>query len=99
MLGVLILPAALLDIKDAAHWYNSKQTHLGKEFTFKVRQKIRLIMKSPDIYMIRYEDVHTAVVDVFPFMIHFAVDLEKNVVVVFAVLHTSQSPDSWRKER
>ncbi len=99
MLGVVILLAALLDIKDAAFWYNSKQLHLGKEFTQKVRQKIGLIRKSPDIYVVRYDDVHTAIVDVFPFMIHFAVDSERNTIVVFAVLHTSRSPDSWKKER
>lgn len=97
MLSVIILPAALQDIQDAAYWYNSKQKDLGKKFTLKVRQKIGLIRKSPDIYMVRYDDVRAAIIDVFPFMVHFAID--RNVIVIYAVLHTSRTPDLWGKER
>ena len=67
---VIILPAAKNDVKEAAEWYESKQTGLGKRFVFHVRKKIKRIKQSPLMYVTRYDEIKTAVLDVFPFMIH-----------------------------
>jgi hypothetical protein len=39
----IILPLALLDIMESAHWYNKQQKGLGKRFTAQVREKVRFI--------------------------------------------------------
>jgi len=90
-----ILPLAAQDIKDAAKWYNKKQKGLGKKFTQQVRQKVVFIRKNPLAAPIRYDQIRTAVVDIFPFMIHYQVDEIKQLIIISAVFHTSQNPKSW----
>ena len=68
---VAILPLAAQDIDEASNWYNAKQKGLGRRFTREVRNKVALIRQSPKIFPLRYDDVRTAVLDVFPFMIHY----------------------------
>jgi hypothetical protein len=74
MFKVVILSLAKQDIKEAAHWYNSRREGLGKRFTLEIRQKIDLLKKEPYAAAIRYDETHTAVLDVFPYMIHYNVD-------------------------
>lgn len=93
----IILPLAKQDIKDAANWYNSNQKGLGKRFTTDVRKKVKYICQNPQAIAIRYESTRCAVLDVFPFMIHFTTEDEKKKVVVSAVFHTSLHPDIWKK--
>lgn len=68
MYKAILLPHAKEDIKEAATWYNSKQKGLGKRFTKEVRSKVLLIRQNPEISAVRYDDVRTTVLDVFPFM-------------------------------
>ena len=89
------MPVAKKDIKEAAVWYNSRQKGLGKRFTANVRHKLTRIQQTPYIAAIRYDDVHTAVLDVFPFMVHYCIDESEQVITVYAVLHTSRNPDIW----
>lgn len=99
MYKVVMLPIAKRDIQEAALWYNSRQKGLGKRFTGHVRQKIKLLKQSPFIYSVRYDNIRTAVLEVFPFMIHLSVDEQKRHVIISAVLHTSRNPDLWTAER
>lgn len=39
MFGVIMLPPAKEDIREAAMWYNHRQKGLGKRFTSEVRKK------------------------------------------------------------
>jgi len=98
MYDIVILPIALQDIKDAADWYNQKQPGLGKRFAAQVRKKMTLIKKAPFNYATRYDDVKTAVLDVFPFMTHYTVYNSQKIIVISAILHTSRNPDYWKKE-
>ncbi len=97
MYKVIILPLAQLDIKTAAFWYNKQQKGLGKRFSSQIREKVRFIQHHPNAAFTRYDAVKTAVVDVFPFMIHFTVDVPNKLIVVSAVFHTSLNPDIWKK--
>jgi len=71
MYKAIILPLAKQDIKEAAFWYNTKQAGLGKRFTTQIRQKIELLKGDPYSAAIRYDDIRTAVLEVFPFMAHY----------------------------
>lgn len=93
----IILPLAKQDIREAALWYNSKQKGLGKRFTARVRQKIKFIRQNPQVVAIRYDDVRTALLNVFPFMVHYTIEDDKKLVVVSAVFHTSLNPEKWKE--
>lgn len=97
MYKVIILPLAKEDIKDAALWYNSKQKGLGKRFTALVREKVAFIKQNPKACVVRYDNVRTAVLTVFPLMIHYTVDENDETIVISAVLHTSRNPDIWNE--
>lgn len=97
MYKAIILPLAQLNIKEAAHWYNKQQKGLGKRFTARVREKVHFIKHNPNTVFTRYGNTKTAVVDVFPFMIHFSVNEPNKLVIVSAVFHTSINPDNWKK--
>lgn len=91
----IILPLARQDIKDAAKWYNDRKNGLGKRFIQHVRQKVHFIRQNPKAVAIRYKDTRTAVLDTFPYMIHFTVDDDKKLVIVSAVIGTYRDPDKW----
>lgn len=97
MYKAIILPLAKQDIKEAAHWYNERQHGLGKRFTLHLRQKVNFIRQNPKAVAIRYDNVRTAVLDVFPYMVHFVLDEEKQLVIVSAVLSTHQDPERWKE--
>ena len=91
----IILPQAKEDIMEAAQWYNKQQTGLGKRFTTEIREKVHFIRQSPKASNIRYKNVRTTVLNVFPFMIHYTVDEKNKTIIVSAVLHTSRDPKLW----
>lgn len=97
MLKVVILPLAKADIIEAAYWYNKKQKGLGKRFTKEIKTKINLIKSTPKAFAIRYDNTRTIRLNTFPFMIHYTIDLNKNIILIVAVYHTSMSPDHWSK--
>jgi plasmid stabilization system protein ParE len=93
----IILPHAIEDIREAAKWYNKKRDGLGKRFTADVREKVRFIRQNPTASNVRYDDVRTAVLEIFPYMVHYSVNEANKTVVVSAVFHTSRVPELWRK--
>ncbi|MCF2490332.1 type II toxin-antitoxin system RelE/ParE family toxin [Dyadobacter sp. CY347] len=95
MYKVSILPLAKHDIQEAAIWYNEQQPDLGKRFIKFIRSKVKQISENPQLYPVRYHSVHTAIVDVFPFMIHFVVNEVDRTILITAVLHTSLNPEKW----
>lgn len=97
MYKAIILPFAKEDIRDAAIWYNEKQNGLGKRFTNEVREKVHFIRQNPKSVNIRYKEVRTLVLDVFPFMVHYTIDEDTKTIIISAVLHTSRNPVLWGK--
>lgn len=43
----------------------------------------------------KYDDVRIAVLNSFPFLIHYIVDEMKKTIVISAILHTSRNPEIW----
>ena len=92
----IILPLAKEDIREAAKWYNKKSQGLGKRFTAEIREKVRFIRQNPTASNIRYDNVRTAVLNIFPYMVHFTIDEPSKTIVFSAVLHTSRDPELWK---
>lgn len=92
----VILPLAKEDIRIAALWYNKQQHGLGKRFAAEVREKVHFIRQNPKATNVRYDEVRTAVLNLFPFMIHYFIDEKNKTIIVSAVLHTSRNPELWK---
>ena len=97
MYKAIILPFASEDIREAAKWYNSRQEGLGKRFITEVREKVHFIRQSPKASTVRYDGVRTAVLNVFPFMVHFIVDEKNKTIIITGILHTSRDPKLWKE--
>ena len=92
----IILPPAQEDIREAALWYDEKQKGLGKRFISQVREKVHFIKQNPQTGSLRYDNVRTMVLNVFPFMMHYTINENSETIIVSAVLHTSRNPETWR---
>ena len=99
MYKAIIVPLAKEDIRSTAKWYNQQQKGLGIRFTKEVRKKVAHICKNPENIATRYKDVKTAIVDVFPYMIHFVVVEENKTIVISAVFAMAQSPQNWQTRK
>lgn len=74
--------------------------------TIRIRKKIYLscpqenslyIKQYPKAVATRYDDIRTAVLDTFPYIIHFTIDDHKKLVVISAVLSASRDPNIWKE--
>lgn len=97
MYKAVILPFAKDDIKRIVKWYNKKQKGLGKRFTTEVRKTIKYIKRNPENIVTRYRNYKTAIVKVFPYMVHFIVNEDKKEITIHAVFAMKQSPQNWNE--
>ena len=94
---VKIFPEALEDINYATKWYNDQVPNFGFRFQKQVINQINKLKVNAEIYIFRYKDVRCMVINKFPFMVHFILDLENKTIRIIAVLHTSLHPKIWEK--
>jgi hypothetical protein len=80
------------DLQQNINWYNERQSGLGNRFFKAVKDQVPRIRKNPYGFAIRYEDVRCAKVKGFPYMIHFKVFPDSNIVKVTAVFCTYRDP-------
>jgi plasmid stabilization system protein ParE len=94
-LEVYFRPEAESDLSDAAEWYESQQSGLGKHFLDEVLRACRHISENPEMYPILHRRTRRAIIHKFPFGLFYRV--EKTGVVVFGVLHASRDPKTWKE--
>ena len=74
------------DLQEAINWYNQKQSGLGTRFFKAVKEQISRIKKSPFTIAVRYEDIRCAKLKGFPYLVHFKIYQDINLIRVIAVL-------------
>lgn len=82
------------DIEDAHDWYELQQAGVGQEFVDEVDATLTRIRTNPDGYAASRLGVRKAPVHRFPYVAYYLVTTA--FVIVFAVVHTSRHPRSWR---
>lgn len=92
---VFIDPEALHDIQQATDWYNKQLAGLGSRFQKQVKAQINSLKRNPLTYTVRYTNVRCMPVKKFPFLIHFTVSENQELIEIFAVIHTSRNPKIW----
>jgi hypothetical protein len=83
---------ALLDIEEAVIYYNEQQKNLGKKFASEVQSTLKYIKTNPFYVSVRYDDIRCAVVDIFPFLVHYKIEADINTVKILSVYHTNKNP-------
>lgn len=59
----------------------------------RVRDKVLFIRENPYAYSVQYDNTRCAVLDIFPFLVHYVVDEQNKIIIVISVFHTSLNPD------
>jgi len=95
-LELILTKKAKNDIRKATEWYNKRQKDLGEKFQEIIFKELDYIAMNPEIYSLRYMEVRTAVVSIFPYMIHYYIDHEVDQIIAFGIMHTSLSPKKWK---
>ena len=90
-------PRADLDIEGAFDWYEKEQAGLGEQFVSALRATYDRITNAPFAYQGLRSGIRRTLVRRFPYAVYFAV--ERDVIVVLAVLHVSRDPAEWQKRR
>ena len=69
------------DLQQNINWYNKKQAGLGSRFFKAIKEQLPQIKKNPYGVAIRYDEVRCAKVKDFPYMVHFKIFPEINIVL------------------
>lgn len=88
---LIIKPLAQIDIEESALWYEHRSVGLGLVFLQEIEEKIFTIKQNPNLFEIKYKQIHQAFLYRFPFSIHYIIDEE--IIFVLAILHTNRNPE------
>jgi plasmid stabilization system protein ParE len=92
---VRLRPEAEQDVVEAALWYEEIESGLGAQFVDQVQATINTIAEQPSAFTdIHKSPVRRALVRRFPFGVFYQID--KDGVMVIAVLHGSRHPRTWK---
>lgn len=97
MFQLIFTVEAKNDVKTAASYYDAKLKGLGKRFKTEVKRQLTLLKQNPYTRSTRYDYVRLAVIDKFPYSIHYTIDNMK--ITVHAVICDYRNPaEYWVKE-
>ncbi len=98
MYKLIVLPKVKGDIKKVAKWYNKRQKGLGKRFTSEVREARKYIHHNPLKVQIRYDEIRMFKVKIFPYCLHFKVDVQRKIITLAAIFGTKENPEKWKEQ-
>lgn len=87
------------DIQETFEWYEMQLKGLGLRYKTQVKKQINSLKKDPYLFSIKYNSIRCRKIEKFPFLIHYEINEETKTVTIFAVFHTSRSPEIWKKRK
>lgn len=93
MFEIRLLATAEYEFAEAISWYDEQQNGLGDRFIAEIEKCFLRLQKDPFLFARKYsEDLRTAPLHVFPYLIIFWIDDEEKVVYVVSVFHMKRNP-------
>lgn len=83
---------ARLDLLEAVKWYNSINVVLGKKLKKEIKNVEKSLKLNPAFASIKYRNVRTVACRVFPYSIHYEIDLNQNEISIISIFHFSKEP-------
>lgn len=84
---------AHLDLLNAVKWYNNINSALGKRLKKEIRNVEKRIILNPAFASIKYRNIRTVACNIFPYSIHYEVDVEQNRILIISIFHFSREPN------
>ena len=91
----IVRPEAENDLKEAFSWYGDKRQGLGYDFLLQVDAGLRFIERNPEICPPEYKETRKHLIKRFPYKIIYLVEKER--IIVLAVIHGKRSPNLIKK--
>ena len=91
---VEFIEEAEAELFDAALWYESKETGLGKRFRDEVARVIDSIATNPLLWRERSGGYRRVNCPVFPYYIPYVI--RDNIIIIAAVAHEHRKPGYWK---
>lgn len=92
MFQLEILNKAQLEWIESAEFYEYKEEGLVEKFIIEIEKILVLIQKNPLLFKVSKKEFRDAKVSIFPFLIIYKIDYEKNVVVIISIFHCKRNP-------
>jgi mRNA-degrading endonuclease RelE of RelBE toxin-antitoxin system len=90
---------AFKDIQETVEWYELQLKGLGLRYKNQTKNQINSLKKNPYLFSIKYNEIRCRKIDKFPFLIHYNIDDTLNIITIFAIFHTSRSPEIWKRRQ
>jgi toxin ParE1/3/4 len=90
--SILYSKHAQKELQDAVQWYNKQRKGLGLELKIEIKRVVDNIITNPTFASIEYDQIRVASCKVFPFTVHYEIDIESNVVRIISIFHTKRNP-------
>ena len=84
-----------LDVEAAFDWYESEEPGLGYDFLDELRVAYQRIMDHPLGYQDLRSGIRRALTRRFPYGVYFSV--ERETIIIVAVLSTARDPAEWQR--
>ena len=84
---------ALLEMDDAARYYNEQLSGLGVKFYYEVLSTIELIQLFPSSWNQCSPNTRKAILKAFPYSLIYVIDGE--TIVIIAIAHHHRKPEYW----
>lgn len=92
---VFFLPEAEAELLEGRAWYDARSIGLGDRFFAAIDTLVARIAAAPHRFPEVHGAIHRALVRHFPYALFFRI--EPDGVYVIACMHTSRSPERWRR--
>lgn len=93
---VVFATPAYDEITSSYHWYEQKQSQLGKRFLSAIDTAVETITNNPEAYPIKVDSYREFVVAIFPFVLIYEYVSAQNTIYILHVFHTSRNPNDKR---
>jgi toxin ParE1/3/4 len=90
-------PEALEEYQQAALWYSQREPQVALQFVGTIEEGIRRVVEAPTRWRIVEDDIRRCLTRVFPYAILYTI--EKDYVLIVAVMHCSRKPGYWKHRR
>jgi plasmid stabilization system protein ParE len=92
---LIFTPEAREDVTGAAVYYNSQLRGLGKIFKNEVKRQLLLLKQNPLLRTVRYDNVRFAVLNKFPYSIHYTVNNNDTIMIHAVVCNFRDPMEFW----
>ena len=90
---LFVSPAANLEIREAAAWYESQARGLSSEFLRAVAERFGQIERNPRLFAEIHAEIRRAKVRRFPYSVFYRIGETR--ITVEACLHQHRDPQDW----